>query len=663
MSADNEYLSKDTTDYVSLSEMTVVGLYRNKVNTGSLLNSEQIKKDNYGEEPSFVFAKLPSIFAYNDAGTNFGYSYFRIRGMGQERMNVTLDGMPWNEAEDFGCYFSNSPDLMASMHSIKVERGASVTNNGTAAYAGNVSLESVNLKTDTISYFDMGYGSFNTARITGVYNSGVKNHWGIHLRGTILNTDGFKKHAYNRSQAFTLKTGYYFDNNHNIELLSMTGQHRNGQAYIGVTKDQIPHRLNPFKQIENGCAPQETDNFFMTVNKIQYNGKITDKTWITASVYYNHLLGDYRCLVPELWNYNLSHHLYGGNVVGKFYIDNITLSAGINAYMFQRRHIGTVLPTDTVVDVCHGYGLELYNNIGYKPDINIFGSASYKINKVNVTGNIQYRHTSLDYKVKIAENPDDKPFFHKWNFLNAGLGIEYTLPDNSLVYGRWALTHREPSRVDMFGGEFRTSEIYASTDAERVNDFEIGYDLNTSRINANINLFYMKFANEMVATGEISSQNGLPLHTQNNSFRIGIEASVTYNPVKTLNLIFNGALSANKIKTEDDNGISRNKNNTYSPATILYAEGNYTFKNSITVGLSANYHSKMYVDISNEHYLPNTFNLNAFVTKEWKHIDLSLRLNNITNRLNISSGYVADNTMFYMVDAPFNFYVNLKIKL
>ena len=162
----------------SLSEVTIVGYYRHGIDTGSLLNSETLKKENHGQEPSFVFAKMPSVFAYNDAGTNFGYSYFRVRGMGQERMNVTLDGMPWNEAEDFGCYFSNSPDLMSSMHSIKVERGASVTNNGTAAYAANVTLESVDLKNDTNSYVEGGAGSFNTYRMTTVYNMGLKKNWG-----------------------------------------------------------------------------------------------------------------------------------------------------------------------------------------------------------------------------------------------------------------------------------------------------------------------------------------------------------------------------------------------------------------------------------------------------------------------------------------------------
>ena len=116
----------DTIKSYSLDEVSVTSLYRNNVTTGSILDATALKTTNHGQGPDYVFSTLPNIYAYNDNGTHMGYTYFRIRGMRQERMNVTLDGMPWNESEDFGCYFSNSPDLMGSMHTIKVERGASI---------------------------------------------------------------------------------------------------------------------------------------------------------------------------------------------------------------------------------------------------------------------------------------------------------------------------------------------------------------------------------------------------------------------------------------------------------------------------------------------------------------------------------------------------------
>ena len=137
------FSQNDTTNAKTLKEVSIVSSYRVKSDNGSLVTSKKMKEENNGKEPCFIFAKMPSIFAYGDNGSEFGYGYMRIRGLDQTHTNVTLDGMPWNEAEDFGCYFANSPDLMSSMHSIKVERGASVAGNGTAAFAGNISLESV----------------------------------------------------------------------------------------------------------------------------------------------------------------------------------------------------------------------------------------------------------------------------------------------------------------------------------------------------------------------------------------------------------------------------------------------------------------------------------------------------------------------------------------
>ena len=127
---------------INLSEVTVSSLYRNSVNVGYLIDNKTLISENYGQEPSHLFSSMPNIFSMNDNGTNFGYGYFRIRGLDQTRINVTLDGMPWNESEDYGTYFANSPDLMSSLHSIKVERGTSSTNNGTASSGGSINMES-----------------------------------------------------------------------------------------------------------------------------------------------------------------------------------------------------------------------------------------------------------------------------------------------------------------------------------------------------------------------------------------------------------------------------------------------------------------------------------------------------------------------------------------
>ena len=139
-------------DTLSIDEVTVVSFYRNSIDTGSIIEKDDLISDNYGQEPSHLFTEMPSIFSLSDNGTDFGYGYFRIRGLDQTRINVTLDGCPWNEAEDFGTYFANSPDLMSSLKSIKVERGSSSSYNGVAGSAGGINMESVDLYDRSRSY-------------------------------------------------------------------------------------------------------------------------------------------------------------------------------------------------------------------------------------------------------------------------------------------------------------------------------------------------------------------------------------------------------------------------------------------------------------------------------------------------------------------------------
>lgn len=154
----------DTT-HVNLDEIVVSSFYSSSLTVNNVIDTDKLVTDNYGQEPSNYFTKMPSIISLNDNGTEFGYGYFRIRGLDQTRINVTLDGCPWNEAEDYGSYFANSPDLMSSMHSIKVEKGTSSSYNGIAGVAGGIALESVNLYRDTTSYAYVGGGSFGSFKM------------------------------------------------------------------------------------------------------------------------------------------------------------------------------------------------------------------------------------------------------------------------------------------------------------------------------------------------------------------------------------------------------------------------------------------------------------------------------------------------------------------
>lgn len=653
---------------VNLNEVTVSSLFRNSVNVGYLVDNKTIVSENHGQEPSHMFALMPNIFSMNDNGTDFGYGYFRIRGLDQTRINVTLDGMPWNEAEDYGTYFANSPDIMSSMHSIKVERGTSSTNNGTASSGGSINLESVNLLTDTVSYAYVGGGSFNTYKTSVIYNSGLfSKHHAIHIKATQQQTDGYKDFGFNNSQAFTLKYGYFFNDKNRIELLSLNGRHRNGQGWIGNTMTEL--NANPHA---NGNIKTEDDEWFQSVNKIQYSSQFTNNIYFSASAYlqyqngwYNMDLDNYmiRLIDPNfettniLYTYGLRHYLYGGNAALKAYFGNFSLVGGFNLYRYQREHF--------MDDRLNGHfknvdKSEYYDNTGYKTDYNIFISAQYSLNKLNFGANVQYRHVDFDYKDHLKDVYFDNSVLGTiWNFINFGANVEYNFTKEMKVYARYAMVNREPTRTDMFGGnEFYPDEL-TTNKAERSHDIEVGYEANTSKVKANINLYYMSFTNERVLNGEYGL-NGLPLHdTADKSYRMGIEGTVDWNVDGYFHFTANGSISRNKIDTE----TFHNKTHILTPSSTFNMDIYYDATNW-KAGMRYNYRSELYTDQANElEKVPDYHAINLYGNYRIKKVELGARINNIFNRINYYNATMGAKEMLYFRNAGTNFFVDFKYYL
>lgn len=654
------FAQEDTTKVVNLDGVSITSFQRNTINTGSLMKAENLTKLNYGQEPSYIFKSMPSIIALSDNGTEFGYGYFRIRGLDQTRINVNLDGCPWNEAEDFGSYFANSPDLMSSMNSIKVERGASASYNGVAGSAGGINLESINVFSENPSYVFIGGGSFASYKLTAVANTNNDN-WGIHIKATTSGTDGYRDFSFNNSKALTAKIGYKFNSNHTIDFLTMNGHHKNGQGWLGNTLEEL--EINPRA---NGNIKSEDDNWLMSMNRLQYKGYFCENLIFISSIYYQYQTGSYRMdldnymrrmvdpMFPKteiLYDYGLTHHMIGTNAIIKAFWNNVSLNGGINIYNYRRKHFSSDKGINVPIE-------EEYSNIGNKIDASAFVSFNYSpISNLSIGGNIQYRHVDFSYIDKL--NPafsfnSDKT---KWDFINFSANIEY-LPINSIkTYARYNRINREPTRSDMFGGnEYYIGELNTTT-PEIANDVEAGIDASFKNIYFNINLFYMWFKNELILNGEYGI-NGLPCHeAANESYRRGIEISANWNIFKNLYFDNNVSLSQNQVKTT----AFGTKTHILTPSFTLNSDLSWKTK-TWTVGANFNYRSKMFVDMPNEHEIPEAWTINLFGNIRFNRYELGINLNNITNKVNYCTGAVgAENKTLYFAMARFNFMTNLKV--
>lgn len=640
-------IEQDTTSCSYLNEIKVIGFYRTDAKIGNIVSRENILKVNKGQEPSFVLSSMPSIFAYSDTGNEYGYAYFRIRGMDQTRVNMTLDGMPLNEGEDMGFYFSNYPDLISSMHSMKIENGASITGNGVSGYAGCIDFESVDLKRDTLSSVYLGYGSQNTFKTSVEYNSGLKNKWAVHFKATHQQSDGFREYAYNNSQSAFAKIGYFINNKHSLDFLTFIGHSRNGQAWIGSTIDEIE-----INSRVNGCSKVETDKFIQNIIKLQYKGFIGKNTTLTASLYYNFLRGNYYFdldnymlkVVDHSWLstgeidcYNLQHNMFGGNVATKVFLNEFTLTAGINASTFNRHHIGT-----------NNLSLnEMWNNKGYKNDVNLFAKGEYSYKGLKLVGNIQYRHADFDYRGDVAFDKVN------WDFLNWSGNISYQFNKAHSIYASATQTHREPTRSDMFGGEENLIEV-VTTQAESVIDYELGYNVTSDKFTGNLNLYYMDFSNELILNGEMGT-NGLPIRENvENSYRTGVEFSLTYVPVKGLVLSNTTSYSISKVET-----ASETLNHTMTPNWLVNQSVVYGF-NAFEIGLDMKYRSKMYFDLTNLYELESSLRFGANATYTYKDFTFGVYVNNLFDERSFSNGMMGANGPLYFIDAPRNFHIDVR---
>ncbi len=642
-------LNQDSTSCRNLDEINVVGFYRTDTKVGNIVSRENLLKSNKGQEPSFILSSMPSIFAYSDTGNEYGYAYFRMRGMDQTRVNMTLDGMPLNEGEDMGVYFSNYPDMIASMHSIKIESGARITGNGVAGYAGSIDFESVNLKHDTVSSVYVGFGSFNTFKSSEEYNSGLKGKWAVHFKATQQQSDGYRDHAYNNSQSAFAKVGYFLNERHSIELFSFIGQSRNGQGWIGSSLEEIM-----INDRSNGCTEAETDKFMQNINKLQYKGFIKDNVTFTASLYYNQLSGHYyfdvdnfmqRVIDPswqdidEIDCYNLRHHMIGGNIAAKVFFRDFTLTTGLNASTFNRRHIGTNnLSTD-----------EMWNNKGYKNDVNLFAKGEYRYKGFKVVGNIQYRHADFDYR---GDVDFDKV---NWDFLNWSGNVSYQFNNVHSIYASITQTHREPTRSDMFGGEENLIDIVTTT-PESVIDYEFGCNIFCDKILGNLNLYYMDFSKELILNGEMGP-NGLPIRENvENSYRTGVELNLTYEPVKGLILSNTSSYSINKVVT-----VSETLNHTMSPNWLVNQSVVYGFK-GFEIGVDMNYRSKMYFELTNSYQLESSIRFGANASYSFNNFTFGVQINNLFNERSFSNGMMGATEPLYFIDTPRNFHIDARWK-
>jgi iron complex outermembrane receptor protein len=658
-----------------LSEEFIVSATRASENTPTTfktIDKEELAKRNLGQDIPILLNFTPSVVTHSDAGAGIGYTGLRIRGTDQTRINVTVNGIPLNDAESHGVFWVNMPDFASSVDNVQIQRGVGTSTNGAATFGASLNFQTDTRQEEAYAQVDNGFGSFNTWRHTVKAGTGLlNNRFAVDARLSKITTDGYVDRAFSDLGSYFLSGGYYGEN-HVVKLNVFSGKEQTYQSWYGLPEALLEtDRTNNFYTYDN-----ETDNYQQDHYQLIYTGKIGSNWKTNLALHYTYGRGYYEQFRENdrFSRYALPNVIIGGDtitrtdIIRRRWLDNdffgfvgsvnyvsddgkwdVILGGGANRY--DGDHFGEIIwariAGDT--DIRDRY----YDNNAVKDDRNIYAKANYELKPgLNLFGDLQVRGINYTFfgvndDLRIVDGQENYTFF------NPKFGFSYE-KGNQTWYASYAVANREPTRAD-----FTDNPITEVPRPERLNNIEAGVRSRAGNFTYNANFYYMDYKDQLILTGQINNVGAYIRENVASSYRAGIELDGAYQVSKKWTLGGNIAFSQNKIAefTEyiDDYSVEdfQQVENTYTNTDIAFSPnvvGSAIIEYHPTKNLSLNWLSK-YVG---QQYLDNTSNenrtLDAFFTNDlrisytaqprfFKSLEVNLLINNIFNELYEPNGY------------------------
>ncbi|MEP2771714.1 MAG: TonB-dependent receptor [Fulvivirga sp.] len=647
----------------NLEEVIIQGVRAAKDDpvTQSVVDRKTLESRYNGEQPIFLLENLtPSIYAYSESGTKVAnYGNLRLRGIGQERINMTLNGIPLNDMIDHGVFFSNFTDIGNNFESIQVQRGVGTSTNGAASYAGSINFESVNIEDrEAGGEVQLGAGSFGTYRANASISTGMINdNWSFYGSYSRLVSDGYRDNTFTDARSFFFSGGYFGEKDA-IKITAFDSRSKNGLGYSPVLASDL--NADP---TTNYLDENDTDDFGQQLVQIQHTHNFSDQLKSSASLYYGGSGGDFfftynvDSTTKQQINFPLYNDQYG--FMTSFFWNSVDrdvkISTGIHAYQFDRVNEEAFSP-----DLANPY----YHETSMKREFSWYGKVEWMVSDLKLYGDLQVRTQDLqinpDYQ--FLGVPSEGDISREWTFVNPKIGATYNINENLQMYASFGRTGREPTRIDIIGG-FGIYDIAAVREAKQddfepefVNNFEGGARLSYSDFYLAINYFYMDFENEIAPIGEL-----LPFGVQKranipNSVRGGFEFELNYQLTNDIKLTGTGTYMKSGIRdfTTSEGIRYRNTTPILTPEVIGNLGIEFELIENLNMTLSSNYVGESYLDLSNseDFILPDYFVTNFSFNYEWKEISLSFEANNLSDEAYYTNGAPVDVDFDGAIDGP-----------
>jgi iron complex outermembrane recepter protein len=499
--------------------------------TTTNLTREEIRSDYRGQDVPALLTTTPSVTTYSDSGMGQNYSYFTLRGIGQTRINITLDGVPLNDQAEHALYFNNFSDFAGAVDSVQIQRGVGTSTVGAAAYGGSLNFTSMPLAAEQELSVFVTAGDFGTRRASVEYQSGISDGgFALYARAGVNETDGFREHSGVDQHSIYLNAAWFGEESM-VKLVSFTGREETQLSYFAVEPWILEEnlRFNPMYE-------EERDSFGQDFLALHYSRMLSPSASLVASAYYNGAQGwfdifDDPWAPVNLLRYEIDQHTLGFLANVSHTVGPVALAYGVHVNDFEGDHFQTIA------------GVGQYFNTGFKSEQSAFVKAGWDVGNWHLYGDAQLRRAEFRYEGDVELGSVD------WSFFNPKVGARYQLRPGMSVYGSVGRATREPTRLDMLSGEDNATVMHDLTAVkpEEVIDLELGLDWSTPGFALAANLYAMEFENEIALTGELS-EVGLPLRRNaEDSYRRGIELDWRWQIARAFALSGNVNASRNRI--------------------------------------------------------------------------------------------------------------------
>ena len=669
------------------------------------VTAKLLQKKNLGQDVPTLLNSATSVSITSDTGTGIGYSSIKIRGLNEQSINVTLNGIPLNNPESQGVFWVNMPDLASSTNAMTIQRGVGTSSNGMASFGASVNIESQNPSAIPFAEANVSFGSFNTQKYTFQAGTGriLNNKLSVDGRFSKLDSDGYVDRAWADLISYDVTVLYELNDKTKFRFQNMFGKEQTYQAWSGVDaetlkKDRTYNYEGEMYDSEGnmlGYYNNHTDNYKQNHYFLSWLQDLGNQWKSNLTIHYtkgkgyyesyknnrgleryklNHLTSEKRNLINREY---LDNDFYGFNLeVENQKLNDFKVFFGLSANKYDGDHYGNVLWVDNTD--WSDKNFKYYNNNAVKKQFAAYAKVLYQINKFDLFGDLQYRYVGYDAKyLPNGENDAEefRPFTDTFNFVNPKAGVNFNINSTNTLYASYGISHREPLRIDYEGLNGKDKK----PEEEFLQDYELGYK-KSGRLSLSTNLYYMAYKNQLVPTGEINDVGSRKRTNSGKSFRRGIELDANYKIIPNrLNIFGNITFSENKHENYTEEVWDENWNSSLkeygktkialSPDVIsAFGFEAIPFKN-VLVNLTNKYVGEQYlsntepVDGKLDSYLVSDLLIRySPKVKGIKNLEFSFLINNLFDVEYESNGYYYEGG-YYFPQAGINVLGGISIRL